>query len=143
MDREEKNLQERIAGLNDQSHQKSQQLDEQAIKLGRAHRDQDDLKHENFKYDEEIRAVDKENQFLVEDQKEFLRKNDAERRSNDELAYSISQSRKKAADSSDNSGHLAKDLEGVRYSNDALMDRNHELKQELEALSSHADLLSG
>ena len=38
--------------------------------------------------------------------------------------------------------HLIKDLDGVRYSNDALMDRNHDLKQELESLNQHADLLT-
>jgi chromosome segregation ATPase len=39
--------------------------------------------------------------------------------------------------------HLRKDLDGVRYSNDALMDRNHDLKQELESLNGHAELLTG
>lgn len=38
--------------------------------------------------------------------------------------------------------HLTKDLDGVRYSNDALMDRNHDLKLELESLNQHADLLT-
>lgn len=38
--------------------------------------------------------------------------------------------------------HLKKDLEGVRYSNDALLDRNHDLKVELESLNSHSALLS-
>lgn len=67
MEREEKNLNERIAQLGETSLAKSSQLDEQAIRLGRSHRDADDLKHELFKLDEEIRAVDKENQFLMED----------------------------------------------------------------------------
>jgi hypothetical protein len=38
--------------------------------------------------------------------------------------------------------HLRKDLEGVRYSNDVLLDRNHDLKMELESLNLHADLLT-
>jgi hypothetical protein len=29
----------------------------------------------------------------------------------------------------------------VRYSNDALLDRNHDLKMELESLNQHSDLL--
>ena len=37
--------------------------------------------------------------------------------------------------------HLNKDLEGVRYSNDVLLDRNYDLKQELESLNQHSDLL--
>lgn len=37
---------------------------------------------------------------------------------------------------------LRKDLDSVRYSNDALLDRNHELKEELDSLQSHADLLT-
>ena len=37
---------------------------------------------------------------------------------------------------------MRKDCEGVRYSNDALLDRNHDLKQELDALNRHADLLT-
>ena len=61
MEREEKNLTERIAQLNETSLGKSQQLDDQAIRLGRSHREADDLKHELFKLDEEIRAIDKEN----------------------------------------------------------------------------------
>jgi cell division protein FtsB len=36
---------------------------------------------------------------------------------------------------------LKKDLESVRYSNDALLDRNHDLKMELESLNQHSDLL--
>lgn len=38
--------------------------------------------------------------------------------------------------------HLMKELDGVRYSNDALLDRNHELKIELDSLNKHADLLT-
>ena len=38
--------------------------------------------------------------------------------------------------------HLRKDLDGVRYSNDALLDRNHDLKQELESLNGHCELLT-
>ena len=38
--------------------------------------------------------------------------------------------------------HLRKDLDGVRYSNDALLDRNHDLKLELESLNGHSELLT-
>ena len=38
--------------------------------------------------------------------------------------------------------HLRKDLDGVRYSNDALLDRNHDLKLELESLNNHSELLT-
>jgi cell division protein FtsB len=37
---------------------------------------------------------------------------------------------------------LRKDLENVRYSNDALLDRNHDLKLELESLNQHSELLT-
>lgn len=37
---------------------------------------------------------------------------------------------------------MRKDLEGVRYSNDALLDRNHDLKLELESLGQHSELLT-
>ena len=36
---------------------------------------------------------------------------------------------------------LKKDLDGVRFSNEALLDRNHELKEELVSLQKHAELL--
>ena len=32
-------------------------------------------------------------------------------------------------------------LEGVRYSNDAVLDRNYSLKEELDSLNQHASLL--
>lgn len=34
-----------------------------------------------------------------------------------------------------------RDLENVRLSNDALLDRNHDLKLELESLNSHCEIL--
>ena len=37
--------------------------------------------------------------------------------------------------------YLKKDLESVRYSNDAMLDRNQELKEELASLNQHSDLL--
>ena len=37
---------------------------------------------------------------------------------------------------------MRKDLEGVRYSNDAMVDRNLDLKQELDSLNNHAELLT-
>ena len=37
---------------------------------------------------------------------------------------------------------MRKDLDGVRYSNDALLDRNHDLKLELESLNNHSELLT-
>ena len=33
-------------------------------------------------------------------------------------------------------------MDGVRYGNDALLDRNHELKEELASLTQHTDLLT-
>jgi hypothetical protein len=36
---------------------------------------------------------------------------------------------------------LRRDLENVRLNNDALLDRNHDLKLELESLSQHSELL--
>jgi regulator of replication initiation timing len=38
--------------------------------------------------------------------------------------------------------HLKKDIESVRYSNDALLDRNHNLKIENDSLNQHAELLT-
>jgi FtsZ-binding cell division protein ZapB len=37
---------------------------------------------------------------------------------------------------------LKRDLEGVRYGNDALLDRNHELKEEIDSLTQHSELLT-
>jgi hypothetical protein len=35
-----------------------------------------------------------------------------------------------------------KELESVRYSNDAMLDRNHDLKEELDSLNQHTALLN-
>lgn len=61
MEREEKNLVERISQLSETNYSKSKQIDDQGAKLGKCHREADDLKHELFRLDEDIRAVDKEN----------------------------------------------------------------------------------
>lgn len=37
---------------------------------------------------------------------------------------------------------LKRDLDGMRYSNEALVERNYDLKQELESLNRHQKLLS-
>ena len=36
---------------------------------------------------------------------------------------------------------MQRDLGNVRYSNDAMLDRNHDLKQELDSLTHHSELL--
>lgn len=38
---------------------------------------------------------------------------------------------------------MRKELENLKYSNDALLDRSHEIKMELDSLNAHAELLTG
>jgi len=92
---------------------------------------------------DEIQVVEKENGFLLEDQRAFLKRNEQERRECDEQKAVMINLERKVREEQLLSQNLSKDLEGMRGYNDALMDRNHELKQELEALQTHADLLGG
>ena len=38
---------------------------------------------------------------------------------------------------------LDKDLDGMRYSNDGILERNYELKMEIESLTKHISVLCG
>jgi hypothetical protein len=72
-----------------------------------------------------------------------VKRADGERKESEDLGRNNNGARRKHVESSDLSGCLGKDIDSMRGCNDALMDRNHELKQELEALQHHADLLGG
>jgi hypothetical protein len=54
----------------------------------------------------------------------------------------LKENEKRLKDSELQCEHLKKELENVKYSNDAMLDRNHELKMELESLNAHGDLLT-
>lgn len=80
MDREHKHLQEKTDQLNEVNYRKDQGLDQLAGNILKASREEDDLKHESFRLNDEIKAVEKENSFLLEDQRAFLKRNEQERR---------------------------------------------------------------
>jgi len=74
-------------------------------------------------------------------QKKMLRQKDQEIQHSQEASHAFKQGEMHLREAEVQIEHLQKDLEGVRYSNDVLLDRNYDLKQELESLTSHADLL--
>ena len=51
------------------------------------------------------------------------------------MTYNLKENENRLRESERQVDNLKKDLEGVRYSNDAMLDRNQELKSELESLN--------
>ena len=92
--------------------------------------------------DVDINDVERSNDRAIELQKQLLRLKDGEIVKSQDGSYHLRELEQRLKEADVSIDHLKKDLEGVRYSNDALLDRNHDLKQELESLNGHADLLT-
>jgi len=54
----------------------------------------------------------------------------------------MNQMESKSRDCENQIDYFQKEVEGLRYSNDVMLDRNYDLKQELESLQAHADLIA-
>ena len=93
--------------------------------------------------DVEINDVERSNDRSIELQKQLLRQKDQEIVRSQDQTFANRELEARLRDCDIQIDHLRKDLDGVRYSNDALMDRNHDLKQELDSLNNHAELLTG
>ncbi len=92
--------------------------------------------------DLEINNFEKANAMLVEDQKAKLARNSDEYNMAHELTSKLQSCEAKYYSLEvDERGHNT-DLEAVNYSNQALMDRNLDLKAEYEALQKHSTLLT-
>ena len=93
--------------------------------------------------DVEIVEAERNNDRSLELQKKLLRTKEQEQLRGQDLSYNQKENENRLRESEKQVENLKKDLEGVRYSNDAMLDRNQELKGELDSLNQHADLLQG
>lgn len=92
--------------------------------------------------DIEINNLEKANSMLVEDQKHKLSKNSVEYNAAHELTSNLQGMEAKYYSIEVDERSKNTDLEAVNYSNQALMDRNLDLKAEYEALQKHSLLLT-
>ena len=92
--------------------------------------------------DLEINGFEKQNAFLVEDQKHKLAANSNEYNKAHELTATLQGLEAQYYSMEVEERGKNTDLEAVNYSNQALMDRNLDLKQEYEALQKHSVLLT-
>mmetsp|Transcript_10060 Transcript_10060/g.16954 ORF Transcript_10060/g.16954 Transcript_10060/m.16954 type:complete len:197 (+) Transcript_10060:1848-2438(+) len=92
--------------------------------------------------DLEINNLERSNAVLVEDQKSKLAKNSQEYNYAHELTSKLQSLEAKYYSLEVDERGKNTDLEAVNYSNQALMDRNLDLKSELEALQKHSTLLT-
>ena len=92
--------------------------------------------------DIEINNLEKANAALVEDQKMKLSKNSHEYNTAHELTSTLQGLEAKFYSIEVDERSKNTDLEAVNYSNQALMDRNLDLKSEYEALQKHSLLLT-
>ena len=91
--------------------------------------------------DLEINNLETANGLLVEDQKQRLAKNSQEYNLAHELTAQLQGLESKYYSLEVEERAKNNDLEAVNYSNQALMDRNLDLKAEYEALQKHSTLL--
>lgn len=90
----------------------------------------------------EINQLERANAVLVEDQKQKLAKNSQEYNLAHELTSQLQSLEAKFYSLEVDERAKNTDLEAVNYSNQALMDRNLDLKAEYEALQKHSSLLT-
>ena len=92
--------------------------------------------------DIEINTFERSNAALVEDQKVKLQRNSDEYNKAHELTSGLQSLEAKFYSLEVEERGQNTDLEAVNYSNQALMDRNIDLKAEYEALQKHSTLLT-
>lgn len=92
--------------------------------------------------DLEINQFEQSNSFLVEEQKVKLQQNSDEYNRAHELTTQLQSLESEYYALEVDERGFNTDLESVNYSNQALMDRNVELKAEYEALQKHSTLLT-
>ena len=92
--------------------------------------------------DLEINTLERANALLVEDQKQKLARNSQEYNLAHELTSQLQSLEAKFYSLEVDERAKNTDLEAVNYSNQALMDRNLDLKAEYEALQKHSTLLT-
>ena len=133
---------DRTNSLNEQLNQRTKQTEETAVKIHQAQTDITKLKSMIHGLDLEINNLERANALLVEEQKQRLAKNSQEYNLAHELTSQLQSLEAKFYSLEVDERAKNTDLEAVNYSNQALMDRNLDLKAEYEALQKHSTLLT-
>lgn len=128
--------------MDDQLRMRSQQCDECQASIMSAQNDIAKYKSTIHGLDLEINNYEKGNGYLVDEQKHKLAKNSAEYNMAHELTSGLQGLEAKFYSLEVEERSKNTDLEAVNYSNQALMDRNLDLKSEYEALQKHSLLLN-
>lgn len=128
--------------MNTQLNQRMGHADETQHKLNQAKGDTSKLKSMIHGLDLQINDYEKLNARLVEEQKSRLQSNSQEYNRAHELTASLQSLEAKFYSLEVDERGKNTDLEAVNYSNQALMDRNLDLKCEYEALQKHIVLLT-
>lgn len=142
LEKEHKTLVERTRHLSDQVDLKSSLVVSTSQKLDSVERDIVVVRQTIHAIDVDINDAERSNDRAIEFQKQLLRQKDQEIVKSQDTSYLLRELEQRQKDADLQIDHLRKDLENVRYSNDALLDRNHDLKLELESLNQHAELLT-
>ena len=141
LEKEHKTLVDRTRHLSDQCDQKSVAVSQTSQNLESVERDIVIVRQSIHSIDVDINDAERSNDRAIEYQKQLLRQKDQEIVKSQDTSYLLRELEQRCKDADLQIEHFRKDLENVRYSNDALLDRNHDLKLELESLNQHADLL--
>jgi chromosome segregation ATPase len=142
LEKERNTLIDRTGALNEQLNVRSQNCDECQGRIHAAQTDISKLKSTIHGLDIEINNLEKANGMLVEEQKHKLSKNSHEYNTAHELTSALQGLEAKYYSLEVDERSKNTDLEAVNYSNQALMDRNLDLKAEYEALQKHSLLLT-
>ena len=141
LEKEHKQAQDRTKLMGEQVDQKAVQVDKVNQRLEATQREMANVSSSVNALDVQINDVDRSNARAIEVQKKLVRTQDQEiqRSLEQDTQVKVRDQKLRELEYSLEQNH--KELEGVRYSNDALMDRNHDLQQELDSLNTHAELL--
>jgi len=142
LEKEAKNLNERAKHLTESLDQKTILVERTMVKQDGLERDINIFKQNIISIDVDINDVERSNDRAIELQKQLLRQKDQEIVRSQDQTYHLRELEARNKEAEIQIEHLRKDLDGVRYSNDALLDRNHDLKLELESLNNHSELLT-
>ena len=133
---------ERTNQLNESLQTRTHQIEETSQKIYQAQTDISQLKSMIHGLDIEINQYEQANNALVEDQKIKLQRNSEEYNRSHELTTNLQSLEAEYYALEVDERGFNTDLEAVNYSNQALMDRNLDLKNEYEALQKHSALLT-
>lgn len=141
LDKERATLIDRTAALDEQLKMRCSQGEDCQARIVQAQADISKLKSTIHGLDLEINNLEKSNNMLTDEQKHKLAKNSAEYNMAHELTTQLQGLEAKFYGMEVEERSKNTDLEAVNYSNQALMDRNLDLKSEYEALQKHSMLL--